>query len=142
MMHAIDMLLCALALACAAAAVVGYVHLPWDAPMYTGFNGVPSRERIPKFAYLVGVLPLLMLTTLFTVAALSNHRGLPPRLQVAETAGDILVLVLAWWGAAMIWNIAEAAGGQRSRLPRLVMPYGPYAILTLLVLGMIAFIVA
>jgi hypothetical protein len=108
--------------------------------MYTGFNGVPSRERIPKFAYLVGILPLLLLTTLFTITALSNWRGLPHRLQVAETVGDLLILVLAWWGAAMVWNIAEAAVGQRRRVPHLVMPGGPYAIVTLIVVGTIAFV--
>jgi len=125
-MHAVDMLLCGCALACAVAAVVAYANLPWEAPMYTGFNGIPSRERVPKIVYLVGIVPLLMLTSLFTITALSNLRG----------------ILLAWWGAAMVWNIAEAARGQRRRMPRLVVPGGPYAIVTLIVAGTIAFVTA
>ncbi len=141
MIHAIDLLLCALAVSCALAAIVAYLDLPERAPMYTGFNGRPSAARITKYAYLIGLIPLLLLTGLFTLAALSNAHGLPPRLQVAETSGDILVLVLAWWAAAMVWNIGDAARGGRRRLPRLVMPVGPYAIVTLIVAGMVAYTV-
>jgi uncharacterized membrane protein len=135
MIHAANVLLCGLALACAAVAIVAYAYLPWEAPMYTGFNGIPSRERVPKIAYLIGIIPLVMLTSLFTLSSLANPPGLPHRLLVAKTVGDVLVLLLAWWGAAMVWNIAEAASGRRERLPRLVMPYGPYAIVVLIVLG-------
>jgi hypothetical protein len=137
--HAIDLLLCGLAVSCALAGIVAYLDLPERAPMYTGFNGRPSRERIPKYAYLIGLIPLLLLTGLFTLSALANAPGLPPRLQVAETAGDLLVLLLAWWAAAMVWNIGEHTRGGRSRLPRLVMPYGPYAIVSMIVLGMVAY---
>ena len=141
MIHAIDVLLCALALSCALAAVVAYLDLPARAPMYTGFNGRPSSERVPKIAYLVGIVPCLLLTIAFTLSALANPHGLPLHLQIAETVGDLLILGLAWWGAAMVWTIGEAARGVRGRLPRVVMPFGPYAIVGVIVAGSIAYIV-
>jgi uncharacterized membrane protein YbhN (UPF0104 family) len=140
-MHAVDLLLCGFALSCALGAVVAYLDLPERAPMYTGFNGRPSRERVPKIAYLAGIIPCILLSLCFTLSALANPHGLPLHLQVAETVGDLLIFGLAWWGAAMVWTIGEAARGKRWRLPHLVMPFGPYAIVGIIVAGTITYIV-
>jgi hypothetical protein len=141
MMHAIDVLLCGLAVSCAIAAVIAYIDLPERAPMYTGFNGRPSRERVPKLLYLVGIVPCVLLTVIFTLSALANLKALPTKPQVAETFGDLLILGVAWWGAAMVWNIGEATRGRRATMPRIVMPFGPYAIMGLMLLGIVAYIV-
>jgi hypothetical protein len=140
-MHAVDLLLCGVAVSCALAALLAYLDLPERAPMYTGFNGRPSPEQVPKIAYLVGVIPCIMLSICFLLSALANPHGLPTKLQVAETVGDILILGLAWWGAAMVWTIGEAARGKRRRLPHLVMPFGPYAIIAVILAGAATYIV-
>ncbi len=143
MIHAIDALLAALALACAFTAVVAYVDLPARAPTYTGFNGRPSRAQITKVAYLVGIVPLVTLSLMFTLATLSNiNLTLPKRAQIAETFGDLLVLVIAWWGASMVWTIGESARGLRSRVPYLVMPLGAYAIIAILGATLVAIALA
>jgi hypothetical protein len=138
-MHAIDLLLCGFAVSFVLAAIVAYLDLPERAPMYTGFNGRPSRAQVPKLAYLVGIVPCMLLAIVFTLSAYANPHGLPPRAQVAETVGDLLMLVLALWGAAMVWTIGEAARGGRRRVPVAVMPFGPYAIIAIIVGGIVAY---
>jgi hypothetical protein len=134
-----DALVAGVAVAFAVAAFVGYADLPARAPMYTGFNGRSSRERVPKIAYLVGLFPLTGLALVFTLATLSNvNLNLPKRAQVAETLGDLFVLLVAWWGAAMVWSIGETARGQRGRVPALVMPVGAYAIVAFLIVMLAA----